>query len=622
MRATKRFFSSTLFEREIMSTNKIIKRVALVAAAALAIGGVNAVSANALAVPQINGSSASVTATVVVGAYAAETFTAGSADNYYTITSTGVGKVNYPSVASTGTSTLSVSGNSEVWSNSAGAIGTGANFAGTESLAVSAYSAVAGSQIVTVKGNVSAAITLTITWGAAPAFSAAFSTAINNNVVHAATNAATVDDALTAPRTAIAGDIAVVVKDGSGTAFNGATVTASVTGAGLVAIGTSTSGATTGTARVATSGVLAGNLAFVYVSGDGTPGVGTITISVYDPTTSTTTTLATKSVTFTGAVATLTAVRNLSILKAGGVTYAGLNSSLDATTVATIPALTVFATDSTGNKSNAAASVKIISSDPTIISAGACTAATSSSAVVGEYNCVVNGTVTAASGKSATITAEASTDGGATFTILASPVTYTIGGAISVVTIATDAPTYLAGSALSIIATAKDASGFLAYDQDTALFSATTLTASTVLGGGVLPSNAVVELINGVHKFSGFYAPVVSGTGSLTITGKDSTTSANVVTATASITDAAGSSSTALLTGVTEATNAAKAATIAATAAGASADAATAAAKAAGVQAVAALNAVTALTVQVKAILTKIASLSVLIVRIIKKVKA
>ena len=48
MRARKRFFSSTLFEREIMSTNKIFKRVALVAAAALAIGGVNAVSANAL----------------------------------------------------------------------------------------------------------------------------------------------------------------------------------------------------------------------------------------------------------------------------------------------------------------------------------------------------------------------------------------------------------------------------------------------------------------------------------------------------------------------------------------------------------------------------------------------
>jgi len=622
MRARKRFFSSTLFEREIMSTNKIFKRVALVAAAALAIGVVNAVSASALTVPQINGSSVNVSAALVAGAYAAETFTAGSADNYYTITSTGVGKINYPSVANSGTSTLTVGATSEVWSNSAGAISSGPNFAGTESLSVSAYSAVAGSQVVTVKGNASAAITLTITWGSAPTFSGAYSTAITNSVAHAATNAAAADDTLTAPRTAIAGDVAITIKDGSGAAYNGSTVTATVSGPGLVAFGATSSGATVGNARVASSGVLAGNQTFLYLSGDGIPGVGTITISVYDPATSLTTTLATKSITYTGAVSALTAIRNLSILKAGGVTYTGQNSSVDATSVATIPALTVFATDSTGNKSNAPASVKIVSSDPTVITAGSCLAATSAGAVIGEYNCQLNGTVMAAAGRTATVTAEASTDGGATFTILASPVTYTIGGAISVVTIATDAPTYLAGSALSIIATAKDASGFLAYDQDTALFSATTLTASTVLGGGVLPSNAVVELINGVHKFSGFYAPVVSGTGSLTITGKDSTTSANVVTATASITDAAGSSSTALLTGVTEATNAAKAATIAATAAGASADAATAAAKAAGVQAVAALNAVTALTVQVKAILTKIAALSVLIVRIIKKVKA
>jgi hypothetical protein len=43
----KKFFSATFLERKIMSTKTSFKRIALVAAAALALGGFSAVSANA-----------------------------------------------------------------------------------------------------------------------------------------------------------------------------------------------------------------------------------------------------------------------------------------------------------------------------------------------------------------------------------------------------------------------------------------------------------------------------------------------------------------------------------------------------------------------------------------------
>ncbi|MEJ0014165.1 MAG: hypothetical protein WDN07_00740 [Actinomycetota bacterium] len=83
-----------------MSTKTAFKRVALVAAAALAIGGVTAVSSYAaIAVPTLG----ATTATAVPGAYTTVTLNAGSNDKYYTISSSGVGSVLYPSSAPGGT---------------------------------------------------------------------------------------------------------------------------------------------------------------------------------------------------------------------------------------------------------------------------------------------------------------------------------------------------------------------------------------------------------------------------------------------------------------------------------------------------------------------------------------
>jgi len=614
---TEKYSLSTFSERKIMSTKTVLKRVALVAAAALAIGGISAVSANAAATPAINGSTTSITASYVVGTYHSVTFLAGTADNVYTLTSTGVGSVNYPSVVTTttGNATLTATGTSEVWSNGAGAVGVGGVFAATDSVIASAYSATAGTQTITVNSSTGAS-TLTITWGAAPAFSAAYSTAIANNVTDSLTGTAASDDTLSAAKNAYAGEIAVIIKDGSNSAYNGTTVSASVSGAGLVAFGATTNNAAVGTAKVASSTLTAANTTFIYLSGDGTAGTGTVTISVTDG--STTTVLATKTVTYTGSVAALKAQQNLYVLKAGGTTYAGTVSINDAasTTVALKTPLTVFATDANGNKSNAAANVKIVSSDSTVVTAGACTAATGTSAAIGEYNCIVNGTALAASGKTATITAEASTDGGTTFTILATPVTFTIGGSIAAVSIATDAVTYVVGSPLKIVATAKDSAGNLAYDQDAALFTSSGLVASTVLGGAILPTNVATTVINGVHTYSGFYAPVTSGSGTLTISGTDSTTAGNAVSATAALSDPSSDASNAATDAANEATDAANAATDAANAAADSADAATQAAQDASDQAAAALAAVTALSQQVTDLSAKIAALGASIAKI------
>ena len=162
--------STVFFERKLMSTKTSIKRIAAVAAVALTLGGFSAVSAHAAATPAIiagttagGTAGANVTATAVNGTYTAFTITAGT-DKYYTITSTG-GSVFYPSTVAS--STLSASGSAEIWSAGSGAVGTG-TFAGTESLTVSALSATAGSQVVTIKGDTSAAQTLTITWELLP----------------------------------------------------------------------------------------------------------------------------------------------------------------------------------------------------------------------------------------------------------------------------------------------------------------------------------------------------------------------------------------------------------------------------------------------------------------------
>jgi hypothetical protein len=103
--AVKKFFIATFLERKKMSTKTSFKRIALVAATALAIGGFTAVSpataANTgtatMAVTGADGSTTgtnTVTKTAVTGTYVAAAITVTDIDdNVNTITSTGVGTI-------------------------------------------------------------------------------------------------------------------------------------------------------------------------------------------------------------------------------------------------------------------------------------------------------------------------------------------------------------------------------------------------------------------------------------------------------------------------------------------------------------------------------------------------
>ena len=96
---------STFSERKIMSTKTAFKRVALVAAAALAIGGISAVSANAAATSTFTGASltttgTAATASATVGTYLSTTITfTGDTNNATSVVSTGIGSLNVPSIA-------------------------------------------------------------------------------------------------------------------------------------------------------------------------------------------------------------------------------------------------------------------------------------------------------------------------------------------------------------------------------------------------------------------------------------------------------------------------------------------------------------------------------------------
>ena len=193
------------------------------------------------------------------------------------------------------------------------------------------------------------------------------------------------------------------------------------------------------------------NVAYVHIAADGTSGTGTVTISLTD-TAGVTTVLATKTVTFTGSAASVKAVGNLKVLKASSVAnYTGTGTDTDALTVATTIALTGFVFDSNGNK--ATGTVKAVSSDATVLGTGACALATGTDALSNEYNCPVYGVVGAASGSKATVTFEAADSLGA-YTILATPVTFTIGGAIAKTVLSLDSASYAPLTPIKITVTA------------------------------------------------------------------------------------------------------------------------------------------------------------------------
>jgi len=634
---TEKYSLSTFFERKTMSTKTAFKRVALVAAAALAIGGFSAVSANAStsgqAAPTFPASASAVT-----GTYTTVTLTAGTNDKYYTITSSGVGTVLYPSAPTSPDTTGLIAGASEVWYAGATPGATTFNATGNDVLTFSVYSAVAGSQTISITGNSTAVNTTTITWGAASTLAAANSFVVANNATDVVettvgTNAGTLKalsaaaDTISAtgsPTATLVGGALVGLYNNASTpaAWTSDKISASVAGPGTVTISnvTPTGDIKTAGSTVALSGTTsagrsvttgsAGAYALVKLYSDGTTGSTTVTV--------TDSTLGVVIGTFTATaysntIAKLTATVNnnvpLSIpagfTTADGEGFAGANGTANTAPVS------VVAADSLGNAiPNQAAEIAVSSGTTTV----ATVAATPSWDSVNSFYYPV---ITPVSAGTTVLTF---TDV-ATGAVVATATVTVNTAVVASLKATTDASTYDPGTKVVYTLTAADAAGNPVADgKYTALLS--TAPTSNVGLQGALPA-ADVTFTGGVANYT-VYAPlatanvavaggVISSTAATVASALQGGTLAEADFATTGSSDNAANAAT---DAANEATDAANAATDAANAAADSADAATQAAQDAGDKADAALAAVTALSQQVTTLLAKVAAVSAALAKI------
>jgi len=268
---------------------------------------------------------------------------------------------------------------------------------------------------------------------------------------------------------AVQAAIAIVnVKGSTGAALNGATLTASISGAGLVLADT-TPTTLTGTARSSSVALTGASVGYVHVSADGSTGKGTVTVSVTDPVTAATSVVGTFTVQFySTTVATLTATQNYSVLGAARVTgcsAVACTGTTYSTGSAGKPAVVIVAKDSDGNIIPGL-TLTATSSDATVISSSTVTAVTVAGATaldatgLGAYNASVTGASSAVSGKTATVTYSYTNTSGAKAKISSAAVPFTIGGTTIVTeTLAFDKTSYVAGGAMVVTRTAKDSAG-------------------------------------------------------------------------------------------------------------------------------------------------------------------
>ena len=358
-------------------------------------------------------------------------------------------------------------------------------------------------------------------------------------------------------------------------------MTATVTGPAEVAVGSVYSTAVFGAS--ATEGDYGYTYLekHVFVRSTGKTGTATITLSIHG------TVFATKQITFTGTT----------------TKYVGGTQVFSTLPVGSTNSVAITGADADGNATGSA-TVYAVSSDTSVATVGtAGTTSVSTVAVLG----VKAGTATiklcdTASCTSATKTGEFKVTVGA---VTADKV---------VVALTPDAPT--PGEKVTVTLTATNA-GLPIGNGTYSLLSSTGLTTSLTVTGSTLPTNDSVTVVDGKATYI-FYAPVGSGT--LTVSGTEGTattsTTKAAITASASIVNAGLDAAT---DAANEAAQAASDATDAALAAADAADAAT-------TKAQEAVDAVATLSAQVSKMITalkaQITTLTNLVIKIQKKVKA
>jgi hypothetical protein len=317
--------------------------------------------------------------------------------------------------------------------------------------------------------------------------------------------------------------IVIVTRDTDNAILTGYAVTASVSGAGFVTAGstTATAGAptaaqadaadgTASTTRTASVTAAANTTGVVTVGvwGDGTSGTGTIKIEVTDSVTGATTTLATKTVTFHGTVATLTATTLQGIATPGVANGCSNVSTCTQATLALTPAVVIVAKDSAGVVVPAL-TITGTPTDTAVIS-GTSVAAVSASTDFngrGYYNASITGGSSANVGKKSVITWSTTLADGVTKITTTSEAS--LGGTPASVVWSFDKTSYSAGAPIVITVTAKDAAGNAVGDNTYAnLFAG-----ASTLGGSFTGSTpaASVELVGGKATFTAF-APGNGGT--------------------------------------------------------------------------------------------------------------
>jgi len=648
-------------ERKSMSTKTSIKRAALVAVAALTLGGISAVSASATTYPGLAASTTTgansvsawgtnpldtTTVTATAGAYVVETLTAATSDKVYTITSTG-GNIaiatgtTFPA-SSVQADQYTINGNTIQWFTG-GVLGGGSNFAGTETLTFVVNSAVAGTQTITVQGNGSSsgAVTQTITWGAAPAISVTNSKSVLYNEAATTANADTVTaqtlignsalDSTTAlsvssPGTALAMIAVKLVNDQpTKDAISGDSLTAVVSGPALVqgTAGIETATYHGGMAVAASSTTDSAGYAVWQVASNGASGTATITIS-YTNSSGVSTVVATKTVVFySSKIASIKATVNHAYIPAAlvaGFKYAGSVADIPAQNTAAadfsvkLPAVSVSVLDANGN-AIPSATVNVTSSNTTVATVGA--TAGYDGINLGGYYAVI---YPANEGTTTLTFSDA-----ATGLITATAVVNVTKAVIASVSTTTDASSYDPAAPVKYLVTTKDAAGNPTPDGTfTGFYAAGYEPTSNVGMQGFAPVDTL-STTAGVATTT-FYAPVTPGT-TVTITGGTMQGTAGTAAAATSFQVAALNGSTQggatfTVNGGSDSSAAADAANAATDAANAAADAADNATQAAS-EALAAVNSLaTTVASLIAGIKAQITSLTNLITKIKNKVGA
>jgi hypothetical protein len=682
---------STLNERKQMSTKTSIKRIALVAVSALGLslantapsfaGDVNSPTANTVSINLKLVTAAPKTGTAVEVNFGADTtaYDPGAADKaVWTVTgylstypSGGFAQVTADDDA-VGTDVIPTGSNAanETVSGStytAKSVNNDDDLLGNDVTATTATGlgsfsfnpSKAGDYTLTVwndrdiDGSIDigeAVQTLVITVVDKPAFSNSLSTAyiIAGNGTTRATATTDAEGYVFASKTmstANAAAIAVALVDSTGTAMtSGNTLTATITGVGGVVASASNQAATQCNASTVTrvSSVTSDGEDVVYVCADGNAGVGTITIQVTNAA-GVTTTLATKTVTFYGAVTGISTVSTLrSIGRAGGYTAGAADGSLAGRlgTEATTPAFIVKTVDATGGVANIASAgvPEIISSDLTVVTGGTCAlddglSIYSSGLGAGFYNCNFDTAVTSASGQKATLTVRTANPAVAN-TYFTTTVDVTIGGSVSTTTLTFDKASYEPGEAMVVTLTAKDSAGNPVYDGaatpevsfNKAVGGASQTIAASVYVAGKYATSSTRPSIFAPSIAGDFFARASAAVGGVTSQLTTKATVTQTGTAAEATAKAAEAAANAASDAAAEAIDAANAATDAANLAAEAADAATVAAEEARDAADAATAAVEELATQVATLMAalkaQITTLANTVAKIAKKVKA